>query len=400
MKQLAILFLALLFFGCSSYDRDLKKIYNKISDIEPNDDIKHANPVVINDPILGFYNKKEKGKNDIDFFKTRMQSRDTSYEISLTAVPGIDSRIKIYDENGRILYTIDENQKGESEKLWEFYPKGDMIYFSVESKSGYNEKVPYVVNFIKKEEAPAEEIEPNNVENDATVIKLGETKKGFISPKNDIDYYKLKFEDDVIHDFSIEIETLSNVDINFIIINKLTDGYKTINNFSWGGSESYPYLSSNKGDYLIKVSGKISDDKKDPLYYITIRELPGVSDDNNGIFYEREFNDTAESSTEIISGNEIIGAFFPEKDSDWYDFELYKKPISVDLSLSRVKGIDPIIEIYDSNKKLLKSVNNVGKDNSAQVSLNNIEAGKYYVRLYSDFSSLLMYKLYFYIRYE
>ena len=207
-KIVALIIFVLILSGCSSGDKDLKKIYNKISDAEPNDTAKQASPIIISDPVVGFFDKK--GKNDIDYYKTGIPAKGVSYEVSLSAVPGIDARLKIYNESGRLLYTIDELSKGDSEKLWEFNPKTDNIIFSVESKSGFNEKMPYVVNFIKKEEAPAEEIEPNNGEKDANIIKLGETKRGFISPKNDIDYYKLDFDDEIAHDFSIEIETLSN----------------------------------------------------------------------------------------------------------------------------------------------------------------------------------------------
>jgi hypothetical protein len=123
-------------------------------------------------------------------------------------------------------------------------------------------------------------------------------------------------------------------------------------------------------------------------------------DEGKETYFEREDNDKQENVTEIISGSEMIGTYNPAKDSDWFKFELFKKPISIDLSVSRVKGVDPIMEIYDDKKNLIKTVNNNGKDNGEQIALNNLEAGKYYVRLSAEDSSLFTYKLYFYIRYE
>ena len=183
-------------------------------------------------------------------------------------------------------------------------------------------------------------------------------------------------------------------------MNNNASGYKTVNDFSWGGTETFPYLCSDKGDFVIKVSGKLSDDKKDPLYYLSVKELPNTDDENRDIYYEREDNDLMENSTELLSGSEALGCLFPEQDVDWFKFDLYKKPISVDLSISRVKGLDPIIEIYDADGQLIQKINKSGKDNGEQGSLNDLESGKYFIKLYSSESSLMAYKLYLYIRYE
>jgi hypothetical protein len=402
MKKFIIIFILLCFvFACSEKDKELNKIYSKITDIEPeNDEIKNATPVDSNLPIVGFFHDK-KSKADSDFYKVIFTDKAASYEVVLSAVPGVNSILKIYSSNKKLLFNINEQLVGESEKLWELIPRDDFVYLEVSEKNGSNEKIPYVINFNKKQENKTEETETNNIEEDANIIKLNETKKGYISPRDDIDFYKIVFDDEKNHDFSIEIESFSNLDIIFTVINKKTGKEKKINNFLYGGTEIFPFLSSSKGEYVVKVEGKISDvNKKDPLYYISVKELVKVSEKGKDTNFEQEFNDDSESVTDIISGNEVAGAFFPDNDEDWFKFDLYKKPISVDLSLSRLKGVDPIIEIYDVNKTLVTKINSNGKDNGEQLSLNNLEAGRYYLKVFAKESSLTIYKLYFFVRYE
>ena len=368
MKKLIFNFLliipVLLIVNCSNKDRDLKHIYPGItSEGIENNDISKAVSTDPSKTIVGFF-MKNGVQVEPNFYKVKFVDRSVSYEVVLTAVPGVDSRIRIFDRNKKLVFNVDEQGTGESEKLWELIPKDEFIYLQIDSKSGYNDRIPYAVNFIKKQENRSEEIEPNNTEEEANLIKLNDSKKGYISPKDDIDYYKIIFDDDKNHDFSIELESFSNLDVSFTVINKKNGKTKKIDNFQFGGTEVFPYLSSVKGEYYIKVEGHFNESiKKDPIYYISIKELKNSTEDGKQINYEQEFNDDPDSASDLISGNEVVGLFFPEKDEDWFKFDLYKKPVSVDLSLSRVKNLDPTIEIYDFGKKLITTVNNNGRDN-------------------------------------
>lgn len=371
------------FSGCSGKKADIKPFdYNYLADKENNDTISKANEVTTQNPIVGFYNDK-KNIGDKDYYKVYFSIKSTSYMIVLTGVPGIDSKLSFYLPDGNQLFTIDRGGKGESEKLYEYYPNTDYIIIAVEAKTGYNEKVPYAVNFIPKMDQGINEIEPNNDKASAAIIKLGEEKKGLISPKDDVDYYKIVFDDDNTHYFSIKIETLSNIDISFTLMNQTANIDKFINSFGWGDKEFYPFLSNKKGEYYIKVSGSIkSNDTKDPLYNLSVVELPN-NDDGKELYYESEFNDNKDLATDIINGTEVIGALFPENDEDWFKFDLFKKPISVDISLSKLKGVDPVIEVYDSNMKLLKVIDQEGEDSGEKALLNDLGSGRYYLKLFS-----------------
>jgi hypothetical protein len=403
MNIYLIVILILFLFSCGSKYPDIRPFDGKIiSDKEDNDSLKKAIDVNSNLPIVGFFNSKGKGKGgDRDCYKVSFALAGISYKIILTGVPGIDSKLSFYSANYSLLFSLDDGGKGESEKAWEYFPSSDTIIITVESKTGYNEKVPYVVNFAPNIKGSVNEIEPNNDKETAIQIRLGEEKKGLILPKEDFDFYKIVFEDDKSHDFNIKVKVYSPFDINFTLYNEKNGSAKFINSYSWSGMETYPYLNSKKGEYFIKVGGVINPNEanKNPLYSILIEEIdPDMAEKDN--YYEQENNDEPEYATEIISGGTTIGAFYPENDADFFTFDLYKNPLSVDVSLSRIREIDPIIEIYDSSKKLIRTINDEKEDQGEKVILNALQKGRYYIKVFSKNKSLLVYKLFFNIRYN
>ncbi len=393
-----ILLSIFILFSCSKMDKDkdLYKIFDSITDVEPNDTIGEANEASIISPIVGFFNKKESGKKDIDCYKIFLKS-SASYELIGTGVPGVDYRITILNKKNVRIFSINENGKGEGERLWNFNSPDEYIFLRVEAIDGFNENIPYIINILQKEGNDSEEREPNNSEETANTIRIDETKKGYITPRGDIDYYKIVFDGERVYDFNIEAESFSNLDISFTVIDKKNGITKNINNYSFGGTEIFNYLDSSKGDYYVRVTGEQNSNiKLEPIYFISIKE----SKKSQNIYYEREFNDTFSLATELINNSEMVGYFYPENDVDFYKFELYKNAISVNISLSSIKGIDSTIEIFDSKHNLIKQVNDNGFDYGEVVLLNDLKASTYYVKLSAKGKSTSSYNLYLLTRYE
>lgn len=396
MKKITI-FLIFIFFILSCANKNKRMpFYSAVIDKENNDSIQTSTVVSAQRPIIGYFNKKD--NIDADYYKVLFPLKNTSYKVLLSAVPGIDSKITFFDNNGKIKFTVDEYKKGESEKLWGYKPKNDFIFIRVEPKVGFNKKVPYVINFIPSQKAPIDEIEPNNIQENATLIRLDDTKKGLISPKDDVDWYKLIINTNKIFDFSIKVETLSNIDISFSVVGIKSNIKKFINTHSWGGTEYFPYLSSNKGNFLIRISGNIKPyDRKDPVYYLQITKL--TSSDNKE-YYEREINDSSDKATTLINGSDTVGSFFPKDDVDWYQFELFKKPIRVDISLTGIQGCNTTVEVYDKNKNLIVKIDKNGTSQKEEESLTQLSRGKYFINIFSDVPSTTIYKLFFNARYN
>ncbi len=391
-----ILTILMLFVGCVRKDTTDDNLYGiALLDYEPNDTVATSLEVSAQSLIAGFMNNKG-NVGDMDYYKVTFPQHDVSYKIGLTGVPGVDTTVQVFGTNGRQLFITDEGGIGESEKVWDYYPTGDFIYLCVKAKTSFNEKIPYYLTFSPKGENSIEEIEPNNTEETALTLSENDRKKGLIFPKNDVDYYRLNFISTESIIFSVNVDPLSNVDLFFTVYDKTNNIIKLINNNAAGITEMMKYLDSGKGSYYIRIGGSPDrTDKRDPAYSISVTVHPDTDLRGNSLFYEQEFNDTPDLATDIWERANITGMLFPDNDIDWYRFDVLKETNTVNISLSDIRGLDTVIEIYDNNSNLLYTVDNNSTDGHENISLSNMPLGRYYMRLSAKKgSSMINYSLF------
>lgn len=362
--------LFVLICSCRWKEEDKFLPYETILDQEENDSFSAA--ILVGDresAIVGFFHQKTNAVDlDQDYYRFPLPEGAASYQIRLTAVPGVDSVVTVYNGKRDKLFVMDERGVGEAEIIWNYYCKYSEIYISVQSKYGYNENVPYVMTVKADTKEKTMEIEPNNTEDAATILIPGVPLKGYIVPAYDIDYYQLEFGDGV-SDFQAKVESLSSLDINMMLIDKNSGKSVFINEAGFGGTEVTQYFASNKGKYYVRITGIIGDLQKEPLYYITLEILPGKTS------YEREFNDIRESASVLIPQEEMVG-ILEKNDVDYFQFDVLRPKAKVDFSLESLNGRDFSMEILDAEEKMVYSA--VGTEN---ISLRDIKKGRYYVCL-------------------
>ncbi len=403
MKQiLIIIFLIFITISCSKKDTSDENLFgNYFFDREVNDTFMEAIDVSTQNPIVGYFHKKN-SLADTDCYHISFAQADVSYKITLTSVPGIDSVLDFYDENKHLLFSVDEYGAGQSERLWDFFPTSPTIYVRVRAKINYNEKVPYYLNFIAKGALGIGEIEPNNSIDTAVKMAVDDSKKGLISPKNDVDFYRIVAGKPYSQNFSVSVVPLSNMDVFFTLIDTKNNIEKLINYNSYGVTEVFNYLDTSKGSYCLRVSG-VSDrfDKRDPSYQITLNSLPETDDSGNVKFYEQEFNDTMMLATDLfnVESSDILGTVFPDDDVDWYTFDILNVNNMVNISLSSVRGLDTVIEIYNKKNVLVIKADENGSDGFENISLTDIAQDRYFIKLYAKKGcSLINYNLFFSIK--
>jgi hypothetical protein len=403
MKKLILILFSVLLFSCSNSKKDIRPFDSSgLFDNKPHDTFSSAANVSNQSQIIGFFNNKGNA-GERDYYKVNFSNNGIGYKVVLTAVPGIDSRVTFYSRNKERILSVDNGGMGEAEKIWEYYPKDDFIFVIVEAKAGFNEKVPYVLEFIPLQGEDNYGMETNNDKDHAAEIRINDEKKGLISPDQQANYYKIVFNDSQVHDFSIELETMSNHDFAFTIINdqdEKNERVKFINNFGWGEKESYPFLASNKGKYFIKVTANLKpNDNTIPAFTIKLKDASSYFNGNSSnLLYEREFNDDKDHATDLNSGKTIVGTLFPANDEDWFKFDMNGFYKTADLSLSRIRNINTKIEVYNSGMSLVNSSS--GKqDETNELLLTNLPRGTYYVKITGDDKSLEVYNLLFTTKY-
>jgi hypothetical protein len=163
------------------------KQYDRNSELESNNSFDKAN--IISDNII---NGRISNPEDHDFFQFTPQFKNRYYKASCSGAEGLDIIITIYDSNRNKLFEINNSGAGIPEKIPYFMVKNP-IYISVSALSLSSPGSEYTLTLEQYDSNEILEIEPNNSKNNTNI--LHNKISGFITYKNDIDYYLLKFAD-------------------------------------------------------------------------------------------------------------------------------------------------------------------------------------------------------------
>lgn len=156
------------------------------TEIENNDSIDRANLISGNE-IRG----RISSSDDVDYFLFKPDSKNNLYRIELAAPPALDTVIEVYDSRMSKIMEADNSGPGASEIIPNLFIT-DSAYFKISSKSGFDNNADYVLKIIPLQMDGAVEKEPNNNLRDANIID--KSISGFISHKDDIDYFLVKSE--------------------------------------------------------------------------------------------------------------------------------------------------------------------------------------------------------------
>jgi len=163
------------------------KTFDQNSELESNNSFEKAN-TVLNNVIKGKITNSE----DRDFYQFTPPFKNRYYKAFCSGAEGLDLIMTIFDSNRNKLFEINNSGIGEPEKIPYFLIRNP-IYISVSALSLSSAEPEYTLALEQFDSNEIIETEPNNTKNNANTINNKIT--GFITYKNDSDYYLLKFED-------------------------------------------------------------------------------------------------------------------------------------------------------------------------------------------------------------
>ncbi|HOP62974.1 MAG TPA: hypothetical protein PK906_06360 [Spirochaetota bacterium] len=237
-----------------------------------------------------------------------------------------------------------------------------------------------------------EEIEPNNTVSTATIVETGKEYTGFLDTENDIDNYLLKIPEDQV----IRIELSGVKGINHAIqVRGIVDGslraIKTVDDNRKSSPEEIANLFLNPGDYIIVVTHGIRDVKKGNSENSYTLRITARSPFNE----ESEPNDLPEYGNIIGNGESIAGYFspsrnmlnensqWPYREEDWFSADIVAgddAPVTVDLFLKGVGGVDSILSLYSPEMKELAVSDNTSAGGAESITGFGIKStGRYYI---------------------
>jgi hypothetical protein len=217
---------------------------------EPNNSYEEANEIRLGETIEGTFQEDW----DRDYYKLIVdKSGKNCLDIGLTAVPGVNSRLQIIDQDQHVLWDVDDGPEGEPESAKYFTVTEGTYYISVQGNHKNIENKYVLSTRLLGPWQKNQEAEPNEEAKWATEIKLNTQVTGRINRNSDVDYFILKVPQPGIDIILIQLSCVPEVHYYLDISDEKESA---LENLSWEGTEKGPEIVKMKfrpGDYVLKL---------------------------------------------------------------------------------------------------------------------------------------------------
>lgn len=251
------------------------KAYDHSTELEPNNTFEEANSME-NNEITG----RLFPADDKDYFiyspypddfssETYMQLSNNSESLkSFNRIEAISNELdivlKIYDRYRRSEVFIIDNVKGAGRELFPNVYLKDGFYLEISAKEGNTSETGYKLNISSYPLSDEYEIEPNDSKETANNVFAGRIT-GFISKKDDRDFYLLKYRNRVKKKFTIQ--GIRDADLKISITDPWGSTFKS-DEIKGNESVSFTEMIEMKGYLIIESDSENFEDS----YNITIED--------------------------------------------------------------------------------------------------------------------------------
>ncbi|MDE2143186.1 MAG: hypothetical protein KGJ84_12325, partial [Elusimicrobia bacterium] len=198
----------------------------------------------------------------------------------------------------------------------------------------------------------------------ATPLKAGRTAIGTIANPKDVDWYRL----DIVSGGVLSVKLGGIRDVDFVLSAYDNDRRELIrvDETTVGGDEQLMSLGVSPGAYYLAVSNKnptANNPKQEYRLETKLETAPGR---------ERQPNFTALSAQPIEAGGVVRGWYWPTRNllvddpqsqgvDHWFSVDVQKEGLFLlNVDVSEVRKVDPILEVYDTNGYKLVAVDQGG----------------------------------------
>ena len=223
-------------------------------EIEPNDRMVRATPLVENDTLLGFL---ETAKDEDWYSWKNTDSAATVLRLEAHGVKKVDLVITVFNQDEEEVFKI--NDAGEMEP--EFFPNLGLLpnkvyYFNIQNniKKGNAEEFYSLVTQMSRYYND-EEFEANNTPEKASLILSNRPVAGYIHPGGDVDYYRLDLKGQPQNKLEIKLRGILKVNTNLVLYDNALNELATAAERPAEETERIS-LTVEDGIYYIKVFGQ------------------------------------------------------------------------------------------------------------------------------------------------
>jgi hypothetical protein len=280
--------------------------------------------------------------------------------VDISAVEGVSMDLQILTEAEAVLFAAKSKENGPLSLRNVGVRAADrVIYLAVRSApigtgkdlhKGANAELSYTLTVAPEDTSGNAEFEPNDEASRATELPPNSYRDGFISPKGDVDVFRLVTDGPSIA--KLQLSGVDKVDLVLSVIKPLegkpeevllraNEGVarepEQLNNVACDGVCFIRVEAATK-----KIDGKWvrEDENADQSYRLTAVVVP---DDGTE---EKESNNTVPSATRVSLGKPIRGTIYPKKDIDYFAIDLKDRPVKTALRATVIGVLKVDVGLY------------------------------------------------------
>lgn len=250
-------------------------------------------------------------------------------------------------------------------------------------KRGFSTGTYYTLTVAPEDAQDGNELEPNDEADKATSLPGNAYREGFLSPKGDVDYYRLDV--DTPSAVTIELGGLEAVDTVLSLLNPAKPD-EVLQKVNEGGTKEPERMVNVACEQVClfrveatarKVDGKwVREDWNGDRPYrlsTTVGPLDGL---------EREPNDKADRAGPLAFGAPVRGLVYPKKDVDYFLLDLHDRAVKTPLhaQLTGILKVDVALFLHrveDDGKLTLVQTADTAKGDKPEVLRASVEPGRY-----------------------
>jgi len=342
-------------------------------EFEVNDTKDQANELKLDQITTGYICTGD----DVDWYKLSVNVPGKNIiRINLSAVPEVDSFIRIYDEEGNNLKEYNVGGKGEAEAIINLGVTEGIYYIAARGSSGMNQNDNYTLKTqLIGPWQEGQEFELNDEIEQANELKLDQIITGYICTGDDQDWYKLTVNVPGKSIIRIDLSAVPEINPYLQLYDEEGNRLKEYNVGGKGEAEAIINLGVTEGIYYIKVraSGMNQNDN-----YTLKTQL--ISPWQEG--QEFELNDEIEQANELKLEEDMKGFFQEEYDEDWYTVTVPEKGLDIlVMEVSAISQVNLSLTLLDDAGTTIKKVDMGDKGEKEMMVRMKFPSGKYYINV-------------------
>ncbi len=280
--------------------------------------------------------------------------------VDVSAVEGVALDLQILTEAQAVLFQARGRQSsGLSLRNVGVRQADRVLYVAVRSalpsaakdaKRGFNVDKSYTLTVAPEEGGASAEYEPNDELGKATELPPNSYREGFISPKGDVDFFKLTTDGPSI--VKAQLTGVEKVDLQLSVVRPIEGKPdEVLLRVNEGGTKEPEVLNNVRCDGVCwfkvePVARKVDgvwvreDENGDQAYRLSTTVTP---DDGSE---EREPNQNAADATPLALGRSVRGTIYPKKDVDLFALDLRDREVKTPLSATLLGLLKVDVGLY------------------------------------------------------